>query len=406
MPTLGAPLDFAKLEGRNLRAHQLGAAPSSPVTGQLYYNTADNTLYWYDGTVWVSTRGSGAPPDATTSTKGMVQLAGDLTGTATSPQIAAGVITDAEVAAANKDGVVATPSMRTLGMGAQQAMPGNTRLNAIAAALGDVQINGFHLLQVADPVNSGDGANKQYVDNVATGLDAKLSVRVATTANLVGFAPSSTGGVTVLDGVTLVQWDRVLVKDQTTPKDNGIYVVNQVGTGTNGVWVRAGDFDNWTEMPGSYVFVEQGTVNADTGWVCTVDSGGTLNTTAITWTQFSGAGQIIAGAGLTKTGNQIDIYAAGQSGIVVNADNIQVAADVARYYSNGGTHGAGTTINITPGVHGLKGNQGILVQVHDVATGLEELPDVAITALGSVTITYAVAFVANSKNVTLIGTGV
>src|SRR3954463_15250384 len=119
MPTLAAPLEFAKYEARNLRAHQLGAAPGSPATGQLYYNTADNTLYWWDGSAWNSARQAGAA-DATTTTKGVVQLAGDLTGTAASPQIAAGAVTDAEVAAANKDGGAAVPSLRTLGTGAAQ----------------------------------------------------------------------------------------------------------------------------------------------------------------------------------------------------------------------------------------------------------------------------------------------
>lgn len=87
MPTLGAALDFAKLEGKNLRAHQLGAAPSSPVTGQLYYNTGDNTLYWYNGTTWIPATGD-SPPDATPSVKGILQLAGDLAGTAAKPSIA------------------------------------------------------------------------------------------------------------------------------------------------------------------------------------------------------------------------------------------------------------------------------------------------------------------------------
>jgi len=124
MPTLGASLDFAKYEARNIRGHQLGTAPSSPVTGQLYYNTADNTLYWWDGSQWISARGgTAATPPATTIALGTIQLAGDLTGTATSPQIAAGVIVDADIAAANKDGIAGTASMRTLGSGAQQAAP-------------------------------------------------------------------------------------------------------------------------------------------------------------------------------------------------------------------------------------------------------------------------------------------
>src|SRR5580765_6765376 len=125
MPTLGNALDFSKYEAKQLRAHQLGAAPGSPVTGQLFYNTADNTLYWWDGSQWVSARGgAAATPPATTGALGTIQLAGDLAGTATSPQIAAGVIPDVEVAAANKDGGSGVASMRTLGFTLGRAMPG------------------------------------------------------------------------------------------------------------------------------------------------------------------------------------------------------------------------------------------------------------------------------------------
>ena len=141
MPTLGNALDFSKYEGRNLRTHQLGTAPAAPVTGQLYYNTADNTLYWWDGTTWVSARGgAAATPPATTGSLGTIQLAGDLAGTATSPQIAPGVITDADVNAANKDGAVGIASMRTIGLGAQQAMAGNTRLDTIAQPTASVNM--------------------------------------------------------------------------------------------------------------------------------------------------------------------------------------------------------------------------------------------------------------------------
>src|SRR4051812_37125371 len=126
MPALGAPLDLAKYEARNLRAHILGTAPSAPVTGQMYYNSGDNTLYWWDGSIWVSARGgASATPQATTSTQGTIQLSGDLAGTATAPPVAALAITDAKVAAANKDGTAGIASMRTLGTGATQAAAGN-----------------------------------------------------------------------------------------------------------------------------------------------------------------------------------------------------------------------------------------------------------------------------------------
>lgn len=433
MPTLGNVLDFAKYEGRNLRAHQLGAAPSSPVTGQLYYNTADNTLYWWDGTQWVSARGGAAStPDATTSSKGVVQLAGDLAGTAASPQIAAGVITDAEVAGANKDGAVGTASMRTLGAGAQQAMPGNRTLDAITAPAADLSLNSKKITGLADPTAATDGANKQYVDNAAQGLDAKASVKAASTGNL------TLSGTQTVDGIALIAGDRVLVKDQSTPANNGIYVV------AAGAWSRASDMDTWAEVPAAYTWVEQGTTQADTGWVSTADQGGTLNTTAIPWSQFNGAGSITAGAGLTKTGASLDVIAG--AGITVNPDSVQVAnngitnamladgavdlasADVtnalpatkggtgqttakagretglgaAGYYSSA-THGAGATITITAATHGLRATRGLIVQVQDEATGAVEIPDISVAANGDVTVTYGASVSANSKRVTVIG---
>jgi Repeat of unknown function (DUF5907) len=431
MPTLGAPLDLAKYEARNLRAHQLGTAPSSPVTGQLYYNTADNTLYWWNGTAWISASGS-TVPDATASVKGIVQLAGDLTGTAASPQIAAGAVTDAEVAAANKDGVAATPSLRTLGTGSQQAMKGDTHLNQILQPLGAVNMGGFRLAVLADPTFFDDAATKQYVDGVAQGLDVKTSVKAATTANI------TLSGTQTIDGVALVANDRCLVKNQTTQSANGIYSVQ------SGAWTRVADMDVWTEVPGAFVFVEQGTVLSDTGWVCTADQGGTLGTTNITWSQFSGAGEYTWGAGLLATGNTVDIGSG--PGITVNADSIQVAnngitnamvADgvvdlatpdvtgiltilrggtnatspgVARfnlaaagYYTNFATHGAGTTITITAATHGLRAQRGLIVQVQDNATGNVLLPDVSVAANGDVTVTFGVSQAANTILVTVVG---
>lgn len=408
MPTLGSHLDFAKLEARNIRVHQLSAAPSSPVTGQLYYDTVGNVLYWWNGTAWISASGA-TPADATTSTKGIVQLAGDLAGTATSPQIAAGAIVDADVNAAAAiqeskltlatDAAVGTGSRRTLGAGAQQAMPGNRTLDAITVAAADLNLNSHKIINQLDPTNPQDSATKNYVDNLVQGLDAKASVHAATTVNIANLA---TGAPNTLDAVTLVQGDRILVKDQTTATQNGIYVVTTLGTGANGIWTRATDADAWAELPGAYVWVEQGTVNGDTGWVCTVDVGGTLGTNAVTWVQFSSAGTQIAGAGLTKTGNTIDVGAG--TGITVAADTVAVNTGIIpRFYDNGGTHGAGTTITITQATHGCRASRGLIVQVHDVATGAWEIPDIVVSAGGDVTITYAVSVSANSKQVTIVG---
>jgi hypothetical protein len=289
--------------------------------------------------------------------------------------------------------------MRTLGAGAQQAMPGNRTLDAITAAAADINANSHKIINQLDPTAPQDSATKNYVDVTAQGLDAKASVHAATAganiATLAGGAPNT------LDGITLAANDRVLVKDQTTANQNGIYTVTTLGTGVNGTWTRATDMDAWTEVPSAYTWVEQGTVNADTGWVVTADAGGTLGTTSITWTQFSSAGAAIAGAGLTKTGNTLDVGAG--TGITVAADTVLVdPAIIPRYYSSA-VQGAGTTWTITQATHGCHASRGLIVQVHDVTTGAWELPDITIAANGDVTITYAVAVTANSKMVTIVG---
>ena len=118
---------------------------------------------------------------------------------------------------------------------------------------------------------------------------------VATTGNI------TLSGTQTIDGVAVIAGDRVLVKSQSTASANGIYVV------ASGAWTRSTDADIWNELVSAFVFVEKGSTLADTGWVCTVDAGGTLGTTAITWAQFSGAGTYTAGTGLTLSGGEFRI---------------------------------------------------------------------------------------------------
>jgi hypothetical protein len=157
----------------------------------------------------------------------------------------------------------------------------------------------------------GDGryATPAYVDGVAQGLDVKASVRVASTANFANTSPTSTvltasaNGALTIDAITMAIADRILLKNQSLPAENGIYVVTQTGDGSNpAVLTRAADMNAWVEIPGAFTFVEVGTANANAGWTCTSDAGGTLGTTAITWSQFSGAGTYTASGGITKTG--------------------------------------------------------------------------------------------------------
>ena len=171
--------------------------------------------------------------------------------------------------------------------------------------------------------------NKAYVDSVANGLDVKASVRVATAAALAastynngnGTLTANANAALVVDGVTLVVNDRVLVKDQSSAPQNGFYKVTNTGSGA-AAWVltRTPDADAASELTaGAFTFVEEGTANADNGYVLSTNGAVSLGTTNITFEQFSGAGQISAGNGLTKSGNTIDA--------VGTADRISVAAD-------------------------------------------------------------------------------
>ena len=155
------------------------------------------------------------------------------------------------------------------------------------------------------------------VDAARQGLTVKQACRVATTANI------TLSGTQTIDGVSVVAGDRVLVKDQTSGATNGIYVC------AAGAWSRATDFDADSDLlDAAFTFVEEGTANADSGWVLTTNAPITVGTTALTFAQFSGAGQITAGSGLTKTGNTLDVV--GTSGrIVANADSIDLASGVA-----------------------------------------------------------------------------
>jgi hypothetical protein len=270
-------------------------------------------------------------------------------------------------------------------------------LNDLAAPDGDVSFGSQKITNLGTPAAATDGATKGYVDSVASGLDAKQSVRVATTA--AGTLATSFANGQSVDGITLATNDRILIKDQAAPAENGIYIVNAAGAPT-----RATDADAWAELVSAFTWVEVGSANADTGWVSNVDAGGTLGTNAVTFVQFTGAAQITAGGGLTKNGNTLDV--GGGTGISVNSDDIAVTrtgvngAHVPLLYAANVGDNSSTSITVT---HNL-GTKDVIVQLWDNTTPFAQMEcDVEHATTSTVTLKFATAPTTGQYRVVVFG---
>jgi len=193
------------------------------------------------------------------------------------------------------------------------------RLDQLAAPTASVSLNSQTITNLSDPVNTQDAATKGFVEATSQGLDVKDSVKVATTANITISTALNSGDS--IDGVTLADNDRVLVKDQSTPSQNGIYIVGSSPA-------RSSDLAAGADAAGMFTFVEQGTVNADNGFVCTSNKGSAVvGTNNLTFAQFSGAGQITAGNGLDKSGNTLSVDLKANGGLVI--ESTEIAVDLA-----------------------------------------------------------------------------
>jgi len=349
---------------------QYAAAPGSPAQGDMYYNTVDDTVYVYDGTSWLDlAAGGGGTGDITAVVAGDGLTGGATVGSATL-DVGAGtgisvssdaVAIDTSVVPVKTDNlsVFATSTSAAIGIGSVElghatdttitrsgagtvAVEGvdlvNTndarltdsrtptahaashksagsdaiKLNELAAPDADVSLNSNKITNLATPTSNADAATKAYVDAVAEGLDVKDSCRIATTVD------HGLSGLVAIDGVTPIAGDRILVKNQNTASQNGIYVADSSS------WSRASDAAQDGEItPGTFVFVEEGSTQADSGWVVTTNGTITIGATAIVWTQFSGAGQIVAGTGITKSGNTISVNT---TTVPLKTDNLSVFA--------------------------------------------------------------------------------
>ena len=206
-----------------------------------------------------------------------------------------------------------------------------------------IDMNSNKITSLANPTSAQDAATKAYVDGVSQGLDVKESVRAASTGNL------TLSGAQMIDGVSVVADDRVLVKDQTDATENGIYIA------AAGAWARAADFDGSAsggadaeDVKGAFFFVEEGSVNADNGFVCTNTGSVSFGASDISFVQFSGAGSVIAGDGLSKSGNTLSVN--------VDDSTIEISSDTLQVKDAGITNAklANSDVTVTAG-DGLKG---------------------------------------------------
>lgn len=254
-------------------------------------------------------------------------------------------------------------------------------------------LNGIDLtnqkgVNCADPTSATDVSNKQYVDNKVNGLAWKPAVRAATTAN--GTLSTAYANGQTLDGVTLATNDRILLKNQTTGADNGIYFVNASGAPT-----RALDADGGSELgPNTTVMVSEGTVNADMAWTNTTNGTITIGTTATTWAQVGGGTTYTASLGVQLSGS--DFRANLGTGLTLSGNQIiPDSSVVVRKFAATIGDGSTTAIAVT---HSL-GTRDIQVSVHDASTFEEVYPDVVKTSTSVVTLTFAVAPASNAYRV-------
>ncbi len=331
------PIDLSKNELQNAKIQNLGSAPSSPAAGQIYWDTTLNQFGVYNGNTssWVYL-GSGAgtvtsvsvasangfagsvatatsTPAITVSTSisGVLKGNGIAISAATSGTDYAPATSGSAILKGNGSGgfssatsgtdyapaTATTSSLKGNGLGGFAA----ATLNDNGTPTADFSMGSHKLTNVTDPTSAQDAATKAYVDSAAAGIDWKASVRATTTAN--GTLTTAYANGSVVDGVTLATGDRILLKDQTTGGDNGIYVVAASGAPS-----RAADANSNSEVTGGMaVFVEEGATNADTGWVMTNNGAITLGTTALTFVQFTGLGEVTAGTGISKSGNTVSI---------------------------------------------------------------------------------------------------
>jgi hypothetical protein len=249
------------------------------------------------------------------------------------------------------------------------------------AFTGNVDLGTNRITSLGDPSASSDAATKAYVDGLIQGFDWKQSVRVSTTA--AGTLSSAFANGQVVDGVTLATGDRVLIKNQATASENGIYVVNASGSPT-----RATDFDSSADSTtGVTVFVSEGASHANSAWSISTNDPIVLGTSDVVFVQVGGGSLYSGGTGLTLDGSVFNITAADTS-ITVGTDNIQVGIGDA-------------SLEVSSGLRVKQGTAGqvYIANATGVLTPTTPSGDIAtVTGAGAVTLATDIARVSNYIN--------
>ena len=282
-------------------------SPSSLSPSEIAFNENDLKLYYGfgdDGSTppnassIITIGGSGAFFNKTDTRTANTILSGPTTGSAAAPTFRALVVADIPTLTASKISDFDT-QVRT------------NRLDQLASATSTVS--------GVTPTADAHFATKGYVDSVSEGLDVKQSCQVATTANITIATALNSGDS--IDGVTLANGDRVLVKDQSVSSQNGIYVVGDTP-------VRADDLATGADAAGAFTFVESGSTNADIGFVCTSNKGSAVvGTNNLAFSTFSSSGNVTAGDGLDKSGNELSVDLKANGGLVI--ESTELAVDLA-----------------------------------------------------------------------------
>lgn len=344
--------------------HLLASAPSSPVEGQLYYNTTDHGPYVRDNGAWV-------PLDA------RMRTGIPITNLATDP-----------LARANHTGTQTASTISDFNTAVRL-----NRLDQMAAPTAAVSMNSQNITNLATPSASTDAATKQYVDDVAAaaaaGIDAKASCRAATTANI------TLSGAQTIDGVSVVAGDRVLVKNQSTGSQNGIYVAS------NSSWSRSTDCDTSAEYTSAaFTFIEEGTTNGGTQWKVSTTGAINVGVTSVTWAQF-GAGSTYTGSDtITLTGNAFSVHRKTGGRLSEDAGGLYVDSTIPTKYATDVGDGSSTIIAIT---HSL-GSRDVKVEVYRNTTPWDTVYcDVERNSTSQVTLKFSVAPTSNQYRVVVTG---